>query len=80
MLSKDVVDDGGHRAVQGHGRLIGTGEGVPFADSPVTPVSAARTIGFALGTTAMVHGGTWGVLDSADLAEPGTTRTLQLGW
>ena len=50
-----------------------------FADSPVTPASAARAIRFALGTTAMVHGGTWGVLDSADLAEPGTTGTLQLG-
>ncbi len=42
VLSKDVVDAGGHRAVRGHGRLIGTGEGVPFDDSPVTPAPAAR--------------------------------------
>jgi uncharacterized protein len=42
VLSEDVVDAGGHRAVEGHGRLIGVGDPAPFDDSPVSPAPADR--------------------------------------
>jgi uncharacterized protein len=42
VLSEDVVEADGHRAVQGHGRLIGVADGLPFHDSPVTPAPAER--------------------------------------
>jgi uncharacterized protein len=42
VLSKGAADTGGHRAVQGHGRLIGTDAGLPFDDSPVTPAPPDR--------------------------------------
>jgi uncharacterized protein len=42
VLAQEVVDAGGHRAVEGHGRLIGAEARLPFDASPVGPAPAER--------------------------------------